>query len=71
MARVQLDATAFVRSGTAVSLQSGIQLNVYHRGTANLATGYTTETGSTTVTYPLSSNRLRGRTNFTSINTGQ
>jgi hypothetical protein len=56
MARVQLDATAFVRSGTAVSLQSGIQLNVYHRGTANLATGYTTETGSTTVTYPLSSN---------------
>jgi hypothetical protein len=54
--RAPLDVTTFVRTGTTVGVRSGIRLYVYDRGTTDEVTGYTTETGSTTVTYPLVSN---------------
>lgn len=50
MARVALDTTIRLVAGQA---QSGTRLYIYHRGTNTPVTGYTTEAGGTTVTYPL------------------
>lgn len=57
MARVRLPKTAFtLRGGSLLALDPGAQLYVYQRGTTTQVTGYTTEGGSTQVTYPLTAN---------------
>jgi hypothetical protein len=50
MARVPLDTVVRNAAGAA---QPGQNVTVYERGTLNPVTGYTTETGPTTVVYPL------------------
>lgn len=56
--RYRLDRTAFRRGKhNRLLLAPRRQARVYEHGTNNLATGYTTEGGSTPVTYPLEANR--------------
>ncbi len=57
MSRVPIDMVARTRGGR---VQSGARLYVYDRGTTHEVTGYTTESGSTKVTYPLTAD-VEGR----------
>lgn len=54
MSRVRLDKTAFrITPNLYLGPKPGARLYVYDRGTTDEVTGYTTESGSTEVTYPL------------------